>query len=144
MQLSRFTDYSLRVLFYVASHSDQRCTLAEIAQFYDISIEHLRKVVHSLSKAEYLATFRGKNGGILLNRTPSEINIGEVVSHTEGMNPLIDCEAQHCCLSGLCSLEHALYEAQKAFFSTLHKYTLADLLSKPEMRQQLISVHSVD
>lgn len=144
MQLSRFTDYSLRVLFYVASHNDQRCTLAEIAQFYQISIEHLRKVVHSLSKANYLATFRGKNGGILLNRSPEQINIGEVIRHTEGMSPLIDCEAQKCCLSGFCSLDRALHEAQKAFYNVLHTYTLADLLQKPEMQHQLIDAQLVD
>jgi len=139
MQLSRFTDYSLRVLFYVATHNDRLCTLAEIANYYDISIEHLRKVVHSLAKSGELETFRGKNGGIRLRPPASEINIGEVIAQTEGINPLINCSAQQCCLTGICSLEQALAEAQLAFMNVLKKYTLADMLRHPKMQQQLIS-----
>ena len=79
MQLSRFTDYTLRVLFFTAVNNDRLTTLAEIAGFYEISIEHLRKVVHALSKSGYLQTFRGKNGGIRLAKAPEDINLGDVM-----------------------------------------------------------------
>ncbi len=139
MQLSRFTDYTLRVLFYVATNNDRLTTLAEIASFYDISIEHLRKVVHALSKSGYLQTFRGKKGGIRLARPPQEINIGEVVAQAEGSGPLIDCAQQSCCLSGFCSLQRALGNAHQAFMATLRQYTLDQMLANPTMQQQLIS-----
>lgn len=142
MQLSRFTDYSLRVLFYVATHTDRLSTLAEIAGYYDISIEHLRKVVHALGKSGHLQTYRGKNGGIALKMKPDEINIGDVIAQTEGLNPLINCDAQECCLTGICSLEQALQEAQQAFMAVLQKYTLADLLRHPKMTHQLIGTYS--
>jgi len=138
MQLSRFTDYSLRVLFYVATHTDRLCTLAEIAGYYDISVEHLRKVVHSLAKSGHLQTFRGKNGGISLKMSPEQINIGKLIAQTEGLAPLINCDAQHCCLTGICSLEQALQKAQQAFMAVLEEYTLADLLRHPRMTHQLI------
>lgn len=139
MQLSRFTDYSLRVLFYVAINNERLATLNEIADFYQISVEHLRKVVHALSKSGHLKTYRGKNGGLRLNLPPAQINIGAIVRQTEGSEPLVDCNSQPCCLSGICNLQGALAEAQQAFMASLGQYSLADLLDNPRMQHRLIS-----
>lgn len=139
MQLSRFTDYTLRVLFYTAVNNDRLTTLAEIAGFYEISIEHLRKVVHALSKSGYLQTFRGKNGGIRLAVAPEEINLGDVIAQSEGTNPLVDCMGQDCKLTGFCTLQSVFHEAQQAFMDTLRKYTLAQMLDNPQLQNQLIT-----
>ncbi|GGO87100.1 transcriptional regulator [Marinobacterium nitratireducens] len=138
MQLSRFTDYTLRVLFYVAMNNDRLSTLNEIADFYGISVEHLRKVVHALAKSGYLKTFRGKHGGIRLNRTPEDINVGAVVLQAEGAEPLIDCSGLDCTLSGVCNLQRALADAQRAFMQELNRHSLADMLDNTAMKQRLI------
>lgn len=143
MQLSRFTDYTLRVLFYVASNSDRLVTLSEIASHFEISVEHLRKVVHALSKSGYLATYRGKNGGITLAKQPQEINLATIVMQAEGDNPLINCAEQMCCLTGFCSLQGVLVQAQDAFISVLKNYTLDQLLENPLMQKNLISITPV-
>lgn len=139
MQLSRFTDYTLRVLFYVAINNERLSTLHEIADFYQISVEHLRKVVHALSKSGHLKTYRGQNGGLKLNMAPADINLGAIISQTEGTSPLIDCESQPCRLAGICNLQSALAEAQRVFMASLAQYSLADMLNSPQMQQQLIS-----
>lgn len=140
MQLSRFTDYTLRVLFYAATNDDRLVTLAEIAGCYNISIEHLRKVVHALSKAGHLATFRGKNGGIKLAKPPTEINIGIIVAEAEGQQPLVNCGQQACLLMGSCTLQGVLADAQKAFMEVLERYTLADMLKNDQMRIKLVNI----
>ncbi|GAA0785400.1 RrF2 family transcriptional regulator [Marinobacterium sediminicola] len=142
MQLSRFTDYSLRVLFYVTLNSNRLATLSEIAQFYDISLEHLRKVVHALGKSGHLETFRGKNGGIRLALAPESINLGTLILLTEGAAPLVDCLRGPCRLVTSCTLQTVLEEARQAFFDTLSKYTLADLLTHKPLRDELIAVES--
>jgi Rrf2 family nitric oxide-sensitive transcriptional repressor len=139
MQLSRFTDYSLRVLFFVAMNPDRLATLGEIAQFYDISLEHLRKVVHALGKSGHLDTFRGKKGGIRLAQAPEAINLGSLIAQTEGRAPLVDCHQAPCRLADNCTLQSVLEEAQQAFFDALSRYTLADLLTNTPMRQRLIA-----
>lgn len=139
MQLSRFTDYTLRVLLYTAVNNERLTTLSEIADFYQISIEHLRKVVHALSKSGYLETFRGKNGGIRLAKAPNEINLGAIVSQSEGIGPLVDCGGQDCKLTSFCSLQRVFAEAQNAFMETLHQYTLAEMLDSPQMKSELIN-----
>lgn len=140
MQLSRFTDYSLRVLLYLAINDRKRATLHEIADFYPISLEHLRKVVHELSKSGYLHTYRGKNGGVELARAPASIKVGEVIRHFEGHASFIDCEGIDCRLASVCTLKRALRAGQQALFEKLDEYTLADLvIEKPKMVKLLVN-----
>ncbi len=128
MQLSRFTDYSLRVLLYLAINHSKRATLHEIADFYPLSLEHLRKVVHALAKSGYLRTFRGKFGGIELALEARDIRIGDVVRKFEGQQALLDCAELACRLNPACTLKAVLKEGQDAFFSSLNDYSLADLV----------------
>lgn len=134
MQVSRFTDYSLRVLLYLAINQGKRATLHEIADFYPISLDHLRKVVHALSREGYLRTYQGKYGGIELGRPLEEIRVGEVVRKFEGHDAFIDCSGLGCRLAQFCSLKEVLREGREALYDTLNRYTLADLVrSRPQM-----------
>lgn len=135
MQLSRFTDYSLRVLMYVATHPDRLVTLAEISDFYQVSLEHLRKVVHNLGKLGYLKTQRGKHGGMTMNVSAESINIGEAVAILEGDSPLIDCVGLNCNILPACGLPAALRKAQKAFYAELNQYTLKDMIKEKQLKR---------
>jgi len=125
MRLSRHTDYALRVLMHVAVRGDGSSSIPEIARAYVISEEHLRKVVHSLGKAGFIATQRGRGGGIRLGRPTVEINLGSVVRHTEDSFRLVPCP--ECLIAPVCLLPGMLNEAVEAFLAVLDKYTLADL-----------------
>lgn len=128
MQINRYTDFSYRVLMYLAINNNQRSTMADISDFYDISREHLRKVVHQLSKHGYITTYIGKSGGMELKMKPEEINLGQVFIDFEGISPLIDCENTGCPLTSICSLNSTLSAAQSAFINKLEQTTLSDLL----------------
>lgn len=140
MQLSRFTDFSLRVLLYLLINDKKRAHLQDIADFYPIPLEHLRKVVHALSKAGYLNTFRGKNGGIELAMEAENIKIGDVIKQFERQDSFINCEGLACRLAAVCTLKKALKQGENALFETLNTYTLADLVeSKSSMVRLLIN-----
>ena len=132
MRLNRFTDYSLRVLLLVAANPERRVRLSELTEYYKISIDHLRKVVHNLSKLGYLDTYRGKNGGMVLAIPAVSINIGTLIAQTEGDTALIDC-GDSCPIVPICELKDVLHEAHQAFFAVLKKVTLADLIDKPKL-----------
>lgn len=66
MRLTTYTDYSLRVLMFLALHPGRTVTVAEIAAAYGVSAAHLNKVVQSLALAGEIETLRGRNGGIRL------------------------------------------------------------------------------
>jgi len=144
MKLTAFTDYSLRVLVYLAAQPGQRATIAEIATAFDVSEHHLTKVVHFLGKTGWLANVRGKGGGMELGELPERIGVGEVVRQTEGHAVVAECfaaEGGHCCLTPVCRLRGVLGEAVEAFYAVLDRYTLADLVHN---RKQLASILFLD
>ncbi|MGH0032586.1 MAG: RrF2 family transcriptional regulator [Myxococcota bacterium] len=133
MQLTRYSDYSLRVLIYLAVRSDRLVTIEEIAQAYDISKAHLMKVVHQMGRAGFLETVRGRGGGFRLARAPEEILVGDVIRHTEDKLDLVECfdpDTSRCRIEPACGLRGVLEEALDAFLETLDRYSLADLVAR--------------
>ena len=137
MQLSRHADYTLRVLMFLAVRPGERSTLAQISRYFDISLEHLRKVVHELGKMGYIETFQGKGGGIELAGSADQINVGALLRRLHRGKPLIDCQGLDCRLAPVCTLNSALGKAQNAFFETLSEYTVSDLISNGAMAREL-------
>lgn len=129
MRLTLYTDYSLRVLLYLAYREGQTATISELAEFYKVSRNHLVKVVHELGINGYILTTRGKHGGIRLARAAEEIVIGEVIRRTEPDLDLLECfnpEIDQCVITKACNLKYVLFEAKASFLGVLDKYTLAD------------------
>jgi Rrf2 family nitric oxide-sensitive transcriptional repressor len=129
MRLTTFSDYSLRVLIYLAAEPDRRATIAEIAQAFGISENHLMKVVHFLGKQGWLRNVRGKGGGMELAHAPADIRLGAVVRACETQLPAecFDRETNRCVITPVCKLKHVLAEASAAMYATLDKYTLEDI-----------------
>lgn len=134
MKLTRYSDYSLRVLMYLGVRGEGLATISEIAEAYGISRNHVMKVVFDLGRIGYIETVRGKRGGIRLRRAPEEINVGELVRRTETNMELVECFGadNQCCLAPVCVLRGALDAALKAFLDVLDGYTLADLIAPRE------------
>jgi len=131
MRLSLFTDYSLRVLMFAALKGET-FSLSEVAEAYGISRHHLVKVVNYLAKLGYLETRRGRGGGIALGMPPEDIRIGMVVRRTEDTPFIVECfDKQHntCPINGSCRLKGALAQAESAFYESLDRHTLHDLVS---------------
>jgi Rrf2 family nitric oxide-sensitive transcriptional repressor len=137
MRLTRYTDYALRVLIYLGTRPEKLCSIAEVSRAYDISQNHLMKVVNDLVNAGYLASTRGRFGGIKLARPSAQINIGAVIRHTEDGFDLVDCG--DCVIAPACGLTGALRKALSAFLAVLDDYTLADLIMKPLELELLFS-----
>ncbi|MBM7694092.1 Rrf2 family nitric oxide-sensitive transcriptional repressor [Peribacillus deserti] len=131
MRLTYYSDYSLRVLIYLASHDSEKLSnIKEIAEAYHISKNHLMKIIYNLGKMGYITTIRGRNGGIRLAKDPSDINIGTIVRKTEEDFYLVDCFGpdSNCAITPVCSLKHILNAALESFLKVLDGYTLADIV----------------
>lgn len=144
MKLTQYSDYSLRVLMYLGVVQDDKLsTITEISNSYDISRNHVVKVVHNLGQLGYIETVRGKNGGMRLAMNPDDINVGQLIRQTEANLDIVECfnEEGNCVLTPSCQLRWALDEALTAFLTTLDRYTLTDLLKpKEEIRAQVITI----
>lgn len=138
MRLTSYSDFSLRVLLYVAVNSEKLVTIKEISEAYEISSNHLMKIIYNLGKMNYIETIRGRNGGIRLSKQPADINIGELIRKTEEDFYLVECfkEDNNCVITPVCSLKHMLNEALNSFFLVLDKYTLEDILTNKSVLKE--------
>jgi len=130
MRLTLYTDYSLRVLLYLAGRENEVTTITELADFYRISRNHLVKVVHNLGLDGYIHTTRGRHGGLKLARPAKDILVGDVVRSTEPDFDLLECfnpATDKCVISRACSLKSVIFGAKAGFLEVLDKYTLADI-----------------
>lgn len=93
MRLTNYSDYALRTLIYltVMPTSEALATISDIADSYQISKSHLTKIVHQLAQLGYIDSVRGKSGGIRLAMAAKDINLGQVLRHTEPDFAIVPC-----------------------------------------------------
>jgi Rrf2 family transcriptional regulator, nitric oxide-sensitive transcriptional repressor len=145
MRLTTFTDYSLRVLIYLAVKNDEHPTIREISESFGISRNHLMKVVQQLSQKGYLIALRGKNGGLRLNMPPADIGIGVLIRDMENDLELAECFGKNnqCIIVPACELQAVFTEALQAFFKALDAYNLEDIL-RGSRRAELVKIFNND
>lgn len=128
MKITQFTDYSLRLMMYLAGNRDRVVSVREVADFYGISSEHLKKIVRRLAELGYLSTVRGKHGGLRLAREPASINLGQLMREEENLALLPCRDAIQPCPVSNCRLSVVIDDALAAFLGVLDRKTLADLI----------------
>jgi Rrf2 family nitric oxide-sensitive transcriptional repressor len=135
VQLTLFSDYSLRIALYLACHPDRLCSVDEISRAYGISRAHLVKVVQRLTELGTVSATRGRGGGLRLARPPQEINIGALVRATEPHFDVVECfdmKTNTCPIAPACGLKGTLLRARQAFLDVLDGQVLADYLPRRE------------
>lgn len=131
IRLNLSTDYALRTLLYLASRPDEQVLTRDVSRFYDISGDHVSKVVQHLAQAGMVRAERGRNGGIRLGRPTSEITVWAVIELFEGPLALLDCVVSPgvCIIQPGCRLRKLLRQAGENLKNELIQVTLADLVS---------------
>jgi len=130
MRLTRFTDYSLRVLIYLGQNTHNRVTITQVSEAYDISKNHLMKVVSNLTRLKIVSAQRGPGGGIQLNRLPEDISLNEIIRNTEKHFHKSDYKLpvdRHGATADT-RLKNYLMSAMQAYLDALERFTLADVL----------------
>lgn len=138
MQLTRFTDYGLRTLMYLAAHPHTLSSVKEISEYYNISRNHLVKVVHRLSQLGYIETSKGKGGGIKIIKESKDLRLGDLITCLEPNMDTVECfdaDTNTCLITESCQLKHYLFEATQNFMCTMNKYTLADTIKDKAILQ---------
>jgi Rrf2 family nitric oxide-sensitive transcriptional repressor len=140
MRLTRQTDFGLRTLIYLALHRNRRVTASEISDAFEVSQNHLLKVIQRLANIGVIDTYRGKGGGISLAKLPDAIRIGDVVRGLEQEMAVVDCNRPLCRIAPVCDLKGILADAGDAFLAVLDGYTLEDLVRRrPDKLRSLLS-----
>jgi Rrf2 family nitric oxide-sensitive transcriptional repressor len=149
MRLTDYTDYSLRVLLYLAVHGEALSTIQDISQAYGISRNHLMKVVQQLAERGWVDTVRGRHGGLRIAAHTRELTVGEVVRATESDFALVAClpdqrgERRPCVISPQCRLRAALQAAGNAFLAELDRYTIGEVAQPQGALAALLGLNGV-
>lgn len=144
MQLNKFSDYGLRVLMYIAPHRDLPYTIPELATQLQVSKNHLVKIVHFMSKQNWIMTMRGKGGGIRLNTSTLSLRLGDILKVLEGDQDIVECNHPPCVLRSRCGLKGVLNQAVHDFYHHLNQYTLQQVTELPPYFKGSTSLSTID
>lgn len=131
MRLTTRTNLAVRVLMACGVNTGQILRTADIAERCNASVHHLLQVVNTLQEHGYIETLRGRNGGLRLVRSDTDISIGEVFRLFESPTPFAECfdpKQNTCPLTHNCRLRNYIMHALEAFYHELDLVTLADLV----------------
>lgn len=130
MHFTRFTDYGLRTLIFLAARPERLASIGEIAGAYRISENHMMKVIQRLGQAGLIETIRGRHGGIRLARPAEKIGLGDVIRATEADLAPVDCGAGGgCAILEACRLRWVMNEAVATMLGVFDRYTIADIVT---------------
>lgn len=121
MRLNKSTSHAVRILIDCAKVEGRLIKVGDIAKRLDITQQNAFKIVHLLSKAGFLASVRGRHGGVRLARAASLIRIGDVVRSIEFVGQ-DDSQSR-----GRGNLNSIVDDALDAFISVLDQHTLEDM-----------------
>jgi len=132
MLITRASEYAILSLIVLAKTTDPLDSETLSKELF-ISKSFLAKILQSLAKAEILKSYKGVNGGFVLNKETTEINMLEVMTSVEGKAPAVfECSPSvHDCPSNraeICSIWPFLNKLQGKIDFFLAELSLADIL----------------
>ena len=146
MRLTMRTNLAMRTLMFCAVNDGRVVRKQEVAEACNASENHLAQVIHKLAQAGFISTVRGRTGGLQLRRAATTIGVGEVVRCFEASVPFTECmdgtlgTAPNCPLIAVCRLKCAFADALAAFYASLDKLTLADMVHGNTDLKRLLKV----
>ena len=137
MKISTKGRYALRLMADIGAHDQSGCvSLRDVAARQEISVKYLEQIAGMLTKAGFLYSERGAQGGYRLSRAPEEYTVGSILRLTEG--GLVPVNCQGLSEEGQCgrSADCPTFPLWKGLEDVINQYldsiTLAELLPPEE------------
>nr|WP_067288745.1 Rrf2 family transcriptional regulator [Marinobacterium profundum] len=145
MQLTKQTDYAVRVLIYLATAPRSKiCTVAQMASALDISSNNLAKIVNRFAAQGLITTVRGRHGGMKINADTLDCRMGDLVASFETDKELARCEQPTCVLSKQCRWRQILAASLQHMIEYMNQYRLRDLLHDTDWLEQVLQLPPSD
>ena len=139
MKISTKGRYALRMMLEFALHPDEYTKINQVAERQQISEKYLEQIVTVLTRAGYVKSIRGSQGGYRLSRAPSEYTVGMILRLTEGSLAPVPCledEVNQCGRFSCCSTVSVWRKLEAAINSVVDGITLQDLLDEQNASPQ--------
>lgn len=132
MKISTKGRYALRLMLDVAKYGEEGpVRVKETAKRQEISVKYLEQIISILTKAGFVRSTRGPQGGYQLAKAPEEYTVGMILKLTEGSLAPVEClvtPENLCSRAEDCVTLRIWQELNEAIESVVEKYTIADLL----------------
>lgn len=133
MLLTRASEYALLSLMLIAKQENP-VDAEKLSGYLKISKSFLAKILQNLARSGILKSYKGANGGFMLDKDPKEITLQEILLSAEGKTvQVFSCTGpEEICLQGGladCSIWSVLKKLQNKIDSFLEEITLDDLMN---------------
>jgi len=134
MKISTKGRYALRLMIDLAQHdAGGYIPLRDISRRQEISAKYLEQIVVQLSRAGFVTSTRGAQGGYMLTRKPEEYTVGMILRAAEGSLAPVSCldeDINHCEHAGRCTTLTIWQQLKDAIDNVVDNTTLADLIEE--------------
>lgn len=132
MKISTKGRYAVRLMLDIAKYGvDGPVRVKESAKRQEISVKYLEQIISILTKAGYVRSTRGPQGGYRLAKAPEEYTVGMILKLTEGSLAPVECLVapdNTCDRAEDCVTLRIWKELNEAIEAVVEKYTIADLI----------------
>lgn len=133
MRISTRGRYALKMMIEFAKHPDTTTKISQVSRSQGISEKYLEQIVSTLTKAGFVKSVRGAQGGYLLARKPCEYSVGEILRLTEGSLAPVACLDENsapCDLACACVSRSVFQKIEDAVNQVVDHISLEDLLEE--------------
>ena len=129
MNFSKTTSYALSTLSFMADHDGEKYSAKSLHEILEIPWPYLRQLLTNLSKNGFIKSIQGRNGGFLLQRSPEQITIADIVDTVEGLSVLNTCIMgfRKCPFNHTCAMHETWSTTRESILNVLKNTTLAQL-----------------
>ena len=131
MDISRKTDYALRILAMLVENGNELLSVRVAAEEVDVPYSFARSIQHGLVQAGIIESLRGVRGGMRLKIDPAEVTVYEIIKAVQGPFAINECTAPDgdCPRISSCCF-HPLWLGVEALVGDyLSSVTLADVVA---------------
>ena len=140
MKVSKKTDYALRALFAIAASKESLVSIRELSESVDVPRRFLENTMLEMNKAGWVKSIPGRYGGYLLAKDSSEITLGEVIRHFEGMIAMISCVSvssyEPCSQENKCHFRRVFLNIRNLTAQILDRTTIASCLAQTPVTKE--------
>lgn len=131
MILLKTTEYSIRILTFMAKNDQQLNSAKYLHEQLSIPYKYLTSLMTGLVKSGYLISVQGRDGGFKINKKLKEITLAKIIETTQGMDSFDGCVLgfYECSDGNPCAMHFFWQNNKENFLSTIRNTTLEDLCS---------------
>jgi len=143
IRINRQTDYAVRFILSLARREEgKRVSTAEIRKEMLIPPALAQRIVADLARGNFILTFPGRDGGLVLSRAAREINLRQIVEHFEGKFFISDClvDGGDCPFDNKCPVRFRWTRLQSQIVQELEQITFEDMAQDSLSVNELLSM----